>query len=225
MKISEAMKTFGATDNLDLMFKMQEAFQSRVDSRCFSSNLEVRADFIRDHVNYMNNEVAEMLQEMPYFKHWKNYDKMTGSEREAAYVTMKKEYVDVLHFFINLGVALGFNGNELTEMYVQKNEENIRRQNEGYDHTMKHLEADSTDKVVVHSNGTVSEYKDFIAIGFKYKEDGSLDGAAIKTSELSVAELIVASNIIEQQMVEATQTTNDVMLAAAISAALDLKKK
>ena len=225
MMTRNAMKKFGATDNLDLMLKMQGAFQRRVDDRCFSNNPEVRAEFVRDHVNYMNNEVAEMLQEMPYFKHWKNYDKMTETEREDAYKAMKNEYVDVLHFFINLGVALGFTSDELTHMYVVKNAENIRRQDEGYDHTMKHVEAKEPDRVTVHLNGRTTEYENFLVLGFNYNDD-FLDGASLKSSNISVAELVVAKRIIEKQLAEACAADAVAeAYAAAFSASLDIKDR
>ena len=225
MMTRNAMNKFGATDNLDLMLKMQGAFQRRVDDRCFSNNPEVRAEFVRDHVNYMNNEVAEMLQEMPYFKHWKNYDKMTETEREDAYKAMKNEYVDVLHFFINLGVALGFTSDELTDMYVIKNAENIRRQDEGYDHTMKHVEAKEPDRVAVHLNGNTTEYENFLVLGFNYT-DGFLDGASLRTSDISVAELIVAMEIIEKHLAEACAADDAAKLyAAAFSEALNIKDR
>ena len=220
-----AMKKFGATDNLDLMLKMQGAFQRRVDDRCFSNNPEVRAEFVRDHVNYMNNEVAEMLQEMPYFKHWKNYDKMTETEREDAYKAMKNEYVDVLHFFINLGVALGFTSDELTDMYVIKNAENIRRQDEGYDHTMKHVEAKEPDRVAVHLNGTTTGYENFLLFGFTYTDD-FLDGVSLKSSDISVAELIAAKHVIEMHIAEACAADDATKLyAAAFSEALSIKDR
>lgn len=225
MMTRNAMKKFGATDNLDLMLKMQGAFQRRVDDRCFSNNPEVRAEFVRDHVNYMNNEVAEMLQEMPYFKRWKNYDKMTETEREDAYKAMKNEYVDVLHFFINLGVALGFTSDELTDMYVIKNAENIRRQDEGYDHTMKHVEANEPDRVAVHLNGTTTGYENFLLFGFTYTDD-LLDGVSLKSSDISVAELIAAKHIIEMHIAETCAADDATKLyAAAFSEALSIKDR
>lgn len=45
---------------------------------------------------------------------------------------LKMEYVDMLHFFINMGILLGMNGSEVMNMYMAKNKENIKRQEDGY---------------------------------------------------------------------------------------------
>jgi dimeric dUTPase (all-alpha-NTP-PPase superfamily) len=42
------------------------------------------------------------------------------------------EYADMLHFFVNIGLALGITGDDLEKLYVTKNKENFDRQNRGY---------------------------------------------------------------------------------------------
>ena len=130
-----------ATTNnpLETMLKLQTLFQENVDPRFESFDLSVRAAFIRDHFVYLDQELQEMLYEVPYFKHWKNYDNMTDDEIDAAYDKAKEELVDAWHFFMNLMIGLGMTSDELFEGYLKKNKENIRRQEEGYDHTMKHI--------------------------------------------------------------------------------------
>ena len=44
----------------------------------------------------------------------------------------KFEYVDMFHFFMNIGLLLGIDGNELAELYYLKNKENFARQERGY---------------------------------------------------------------------------------------------
>lgn len=127
------------TTALEYMFKLQKAFQDRVDQRYKSTDLKERAAFLRDHFVFCNQEMQEMLYEIPYFKHWKDYSKMTDKEIEEAYDKAKEEIVDAWHFFINIMLGLGMTAEELFTRYLDKHRENIRRQTEGYDHTMRHI--------------------------------------------------------------------------------------
>lgn len=128
-----------AKDSIGVMLECQKAFQRRVDPRCESTDLKERAAFIRDHYVYLDQELQEMLYEVPFFKHWKDYSRMTNSEIEEAYYKAKEELIDSWHFFMNLMIALNMSADEMLQMYLEKNKENIRRQNEGYDHTMRHI--------------------------------------------------------------------------------------
>lgn len=128
-----------ATNPMEVMLNLQASFQRRVDPRCESPDLKERAAFIRDHFVYLDQELQEMLYEVPYFKHWKDYSKMSDTELHEAYIKAKEELVDSWHFFMNLMLGLGMTADELFEGYLEKNKENIRRQEEGYDHTMKHI--------------------------------------------------------------------------------------
>ena len=126
-------------NELEYMFRMQKAFQDRVDQRYKSIDLKERAAFLRDHFVFCNQEMQEMLYEIPFFKHWKDYSKMTDEEIKEAYDKAKEEIVDAWHFFINIMLGLGMTAEELFTRYLDKHKENIRRQNKGYDHTMRHI--------------------------------------------------------------------------------------
>ena len=126
-------------NELEYMFKMQKAFQDKVDQRYKSTDLKERAAFLRDHFVFCNQEMQEMLYEIPFFKHWKDYSKMTDEEVEEAYDKAKEEIIDAWHFFINIMLGLGMTAEELFTRYLDKHKENIRRQDEGYDYTMKHI--------------------------------------------------------------------------------------
>jgi len=126
-------------NELEYMFKMQKAFQDKVDQRYKSTNLKERAAFLRDHFVFCNQEMQEMLYELPYFKPWKDYSKMTDEEIEEAYNKAKEEIIDAWHFFINIMLGLGMTAEELFTRYLNKHKENIRRQDEGYNYTMKHI--------------------------------------------------------------------------------------
>lgn len=124
---------------LETMLNLQRLFQHNVDPRFESDDLRAKAAFIRDHYVYLDQELQEALYEVPYFKNWKDYSKMTDEEIVEAYSKAKEEIVDAWHFFMNLMLGLGMTAEELYDGYILKNKENIRRQEEGYDHTMKHI--------------------------------------------------------------------------------------
>jgi len=126
-------------NELEYMFKIQKAFQDRVDQRYKSTDLKERAAFLRDHFVFCNQEMQEMLYEIPFFKHWKDYSKMTDEEIKEAYDKAKEELIDAWHFFINIMLGLGMTAEELFTRYLDKHKENIRRQDEGYDYTMRHI--------------------------------------------------------------------------------------
>lgn len=126
-------------DPLKQMLEMQKGFQDRVDPRYKDEDLKVRAAFLRDHFVFCDQELQEMLYEIPFFKHWKDYSKMTDEELVEAFNKAKNELIDAWHFFMNLSIGLSMDADEFYQRYMDKHKENIRRQDEGYDHTMKHI--------------------------------------------------------------------------------------
>jgi dimeric dUTPase (all-alpha-NTP-PPase superfamily) len=120
------------SNQLAAMMAMQKAFQCRVDPRCFSLDYKERAAFIRDHTTYCVQELGEMLQEVPFYKHWKDYSKLSDEDTDKAYNKAKEELIDAWHFFMNLAIGLGMDPDDFYAIYMGKHQENIRRQDEGY---------------------------------------------------------------------------------------------
>ena len=127
-----------ADSPLGVMIEMQKEFQNRVDPR-YNGDLKERAAFLRDHFVFCDQELQEMLYEIPFFKHWKDYSSMTPEEIAEAFDKAKNELIDAWHFFMNLSIGLGMDAEEFYQRYLDKHKENIRRQDDGYDHTMKHI--------------------------------------------------------------------------------------
>lgn len=115
----------------DMMHK-QRAFQERLDPNFNRMTPEQRVAFIKEHSIHLNQEVNEMLYELPFFKPWKDYSNMSGAAVTAAIEKARMECVDAWHFFMNIMIALGFSADSFYEMYMAKNKENHRRQDEGY---------------------------------------------------------------------------------------------
>lgn len=119
-------------DKLTEMLDTQCRFQLRLDPSFCHMSQKDRVAFIKEHSIHLNQEVNEMLYELPYFKPWKNYDGMSKEDIDAAFEKAKMECVDAWHFFMNIMLALGFTAEEFHAMYMAKNKENHRRQDAGY---------------------------------------------------------------------------------------------
>lgn len=119
-------------DRLETMLQMQKDLQSRLGTDFDGMSPAERSVFMRNHRGYLADEIAEALYEMPLYKLWKDYDKLSSADFDAAWQKVKMELVDSWHFFMNLLLCAGFTAEEFFEMYMAKNKENHRRQDAGY---------------------------------------------------------------------------------------------
>lgn len=102
----------------DLQIKMGQADPMKM-------NEEERALFIKDMVLASTDELHELLAEVG----WKPWATSRHVNRDAAV----GELIDLLHFVLNIGLALNVTGEELYLKYMAKRQKNIKRQEEGYD--------------------------------------------------------------------------------------------
>ena len=119
-------------DKLEAIMSKQLELQKRLGTDFSNMSPQERADFMRNHRGYLADEVAEALYEMPFYKLWKNYDNMSSEGYEAAWQKVRMELIDCLHFFVNLLLCAGMTADEVYDMYMAKNKENHRRQDDGY---------------------------------------------------------------------------------------------
>ena len=97
------------------------------------ATFQMRVNDISKQWRNMNLEMAELLERLPY-KECKNYT----AEQRAVFISEEHrletfyEYVDVFHFFLNVGLALGIDGATFKRLYATKNAENFARQARGY---------------------------------------------------------------------------------------------
>lgn len=121
------------------IFNMQLSLQKKLASMGKGIDYENAApeECIKDLTVQFRNltlEFAELLERLP-FKEWKTYtpeqlDVNNYSKEDRLEIVY--EYCDMFHFFINIGLALGLDGNDLEHLYVTKNKENFDRQKRGY---------------------------------------------------------------------------------------------
>lgn len=119
-------------EKLEHMLDMQQTFQERLGANFDQMTVKERVAFIKEHSIHLNQEINEMLYELPYFKPWKDYSGLTEADELLAINKARMECIDAWHFFMNIMLALGFSPEGFYEMYLAKNKENQRRQDDGY---------------------------------------------------------------------------------------------
>lgn len=163
-------------NKLETIMNKQRELQLRLGTDFSKLDARERAQFMKDHFVYLDQELQEALYEMPFFKAWKNYSNVTREEHEAAWKKVQMELVDSLHFFVNLLLCAGMTADDVYNMYMAKNAENHRRQDEGYtadksyrdqsvEDVMKELPGnDKVNMCSVSMNGESLDSSDFVAV-------------------------------------------------------------
>lgn len=120
---------------LKQMLKMQKTLQESAYGYDFDEmDTKERVVFLKEMSIHVNQELNEMLYELPFFKPWKDYSKMTVEEQDVAMTKARKEFIDFMHFTLNLALGLGMSADDVFNEYYYKNIENYKRQEEGYTH-------------------------------------------------------------------------------------------
>lgn len=138
-KCSHLFKNVPKLDNPIVdMFNMQLSLQNHLAEKGRALNykeasFKERIDDISRQWRNMTLEFAELLERLP-FKEWKTYsdNQLLDFESEEAKLETYYEYIDMFHFFMNIGLALGIDGETFEKLYVSKNKENFDRQERGY---------------------------------------------------------------------------------------------
>lgn len=104
-------------DMLERIFDLQERLQERLGT-------EYDQAFITEMTLAAMVELGEFVQNTD----WKSWKDPIGIQRKKAV----DEWADVLHFVVNLGLAIGLDAETAFLAYVSKNKENHARQDRGY---------------------------------------------------------------------------------------------
>ncbi len=131
--ISKADKSsLNDSSKLEEMWQKQAELLRRLEPGWTEWSPRRRVEFIKDLTLHLQIECAEMLQELPYLKAWKEYGIVDESHCNYRFAKARNEFVDMLHFLLEIGIVLGFTPSELFYMYKFKNKENHERQDNGY---------------------------------------------------------------------------------------------
>jgi dimeric dUTPase (all-alpha-NTP-PPase superfamily) len=119
--------------SLNKMFEMQLSLQKRLGQDFSKMSLEQRTQLIKDNYVYMITEMTELIENLP-FKHWKKYNPEQRQDftSEEQKLETYYEFIDIMHFFMNVGLLLGIDGDTAWRLYATKNAENWARQDRGY---------------------------------------------------------------------------------------------
>lgn len=123
---------------IEKMFEMQKSLQDNLafKGRALDYDEATFAQRVRDVTTQWRNitlEFSELMERLP-FKEWKTYseEEKAGWTSEEQRLEVLYEYIDIFHFFMNIGLALGVTGDEFKRLYATKNKENFDRQARGY---------------------------------------------------------------------------------------------
>lgn len=124
------------SDMLEALFAHQLELQVSAFGRDPSAlTLEQKCEYIDWNLTAIAQEIGEARDEMSW-KPWAS-DRFQLLHRDR----QLGEMVDVLHFFINICLALDATPVELFERYLAKRAVNAKRQAEGYEHTTNKCES------------------------------------------------------------------------------------
>lgn len=113
---------------LQFLLDNQESFQNKMGYHFEEMTEEEIAKYIKDQSYWVTEELHEMTRELPFIKSWKDYSNLSAEEKFDMSNRAKEEYIDLIHFIMNIGAALGFSGREIMDMYCEKHKINHQRQ-------------------------------------------------------------------------------------------------
>lgn len=132
--------------DFDRIFEMQSSLQKKMGYDFKSMTLQEIAEFWTFNKHAIDDEFSEMFDALggvkdgignSVWKKWKsNHEK--GSEMDISSLTENDrkelyfEVVDAFHFMINFAISIGMTGSNVFSMYMSKNKENFKRQENGY---------------------------------------------------------------------------------------------
>lgn len=123
---------------IEEMFQLQEKLQGFLAEKGKGPDFS-KLDFTEKvklmiyHKAMVDLEFAELLERLPY-KQWRSY----SEQEKAGFVSEEQkmetfyEFIDMFHFFLNIGLLLGIDGKTFKQLYYAKNKENFNRQIRGY---------------------------------------------------------------------------------------------
>jgi dimeric dUTPase (all-alpha-NTP-PPase superfamily) len=120
-------------DRLQEILDKQSELQNKLNINPKYMSFMDKVRFIQSNMTHVNIEFAELLRELP-FKYWKKYtpEQLNGEEYKTNRKKVVIEYIDMLCFFINIGLALDITSEELYSSYMEKNDINFKRQENKY---------------------------------------------------------------------------------------------
>ncbi len=118
-------------DMLREIFKKQANLQERLGNTEKIKDPILKQKFINQMILAVHEEAVEIMRESAY----KNPDYVEFGWKKGQKFDEKKfkeEVADLLHFVVNLCLAVDMGADELFDRYINKNKENHKRQDANY---------------------------------------------------------------------------------------------
>ena len=136
----EQRKKENGGNYLETIIQSQKDFQQQLYGlRVFETHdMKKRAQYVDANARELDRELNELVDSLP-FKSWKDYTKQ--QERWALFrdeytseewLEIQYEWVDALHFLLNIGCMLEIDAEKAFALYISKNQENRDRQQRRY---------------------------------------------------------------------------------------------
>lgn len=131
------------SEGISEMLELQLNLQQRLGYDFKNMPIADVANYLIYNKHCLDDELGELLDALggnlgnAGWKTWKKQHSLFNQLRvadltEDEVTELKYEAIDVLHFVLNIFLAIGMTGEEVHGMYVAKNAENHNRQNNGY---------------------------------------------------------------------------------------------
>lgn len=118
-------------DKLDFLFnKQNELFKKQMESteNKMKNLYEIKEPFDGYRLFMLSTALVHEAIELQRETNWKWWKKEIKTNDEK----IQEEIIDIWHFLIQLSIEAGLDSKKLIEKYMQKNEENLKRQVKGY---------------------------------------------------------------------------------------------
>ena len=118
-------------DKLDFLFnKQNELYKKQLEnSENKMKNLyDIKEPFEGYRIFMLSTALVHEAIELQRETNWKWWKKENAMNKDK----IQEEIIDIWHFLIQLSIEAGLDSKKLVEKYLQKNEENLKRQVKGY---------------------------------------------------------------------------------------------
>ena len=115
------------------MLDKQKEFQNKLGYDFDKMTIKEKAEYAKEMSLWVQNEINEMIHEIPFAKHWsKKYDNWDDEKIAEQIQLSKEEITDAFLFMMNIFLCLGMTEDDILNEFCKKNKINIDRQNNGY---------------------------------------------------------------------------------------------
>ena len=125
LKDKNGLEWYQKIYGLQILMELQRMLDTKILENAVKVNLMSEKELLTHKFTALSVEVAEWANASRCFKYW---SKKPSESKER----LIDEAADVLHFFLSICNDMEISAQELYEGYLKKNEENYRRQENGY---------------------------------------------------------------------------------------------